>query len=504
MKKKRLKIFIIILLVCVLFLVVFIFTSTDVALIKKFDAEKKNIQTNKNYNNVKSKNNEYAFNLPILIIDTNGAKINGEEKIEATIKVYDNNGTSNYLSDEPLLEERIGIKIRGNTTRKLPKKQYSIEFLDNKNDDKKIAFLGMEKESDWTLNAPFEDKSFIRDVMAYHISNSVMEYSPDTRYCEVFLLQDNEDDLNSSNYKGIYIAIEKIKRSENRVSISKNTKAGDDTSFIISKNPDKPKDIVLENYGSSTYLYGNHMILEYPFKNVDDKQIEDINRYVSEFERILYSDKYDVDGEGYENYIDVDSFVDYYILNEFFRNTDSGIFSTYFYKDYGEKMKAGPIWDFNTSMGNSNIISDYNDYTGLYMAQRSWFDRLLKDRKFVDRVILRYEVLRKTYLSDEFLLSFIDEKVEFLGQAPYRNFERWPINISNQSELFKVAKNYFSDYGDDIKQISDFMKDNPNLLLSDEGMAQSYEEEIEMLKNFIVKRGEWLDINLKNLYKFTD
>ncbi|MCM1990222.1 CotH kinase family protein [Oceanirhabdus seepicola] len=448
---------------------------------------------------------EQGNNLPVIVIDTNGVKINGTEKINGTMKFYNSDNELNYRIDEPAFTSNIGIKIRGRSSRKFPKKQYSLELRDEQGTEKEKKILGMSKDSDWVLNAPFEDKSLIRNYMAYNISGKIMNYAPGSKFCEVYLLDDGSSEIEEKHYKGLYLMIEKIKRGNDRVDILPSQDDKGETSFIVAKDQPKEGDIVIQTYGKEIYIYDYGIVGIYPNRDITDNQIDYISKTISEFERVLYSDKYDVVGEGYGEHIDVDSFVDYFIINEFFNNTDAGIFSTYIYKDYGEKIKAGPVWDFNISMGNSNLLSEYYDYAGFYMPQTSWFERLMRDKKFVSKVINRYKLLRKTYFSDEYLIEFIDDTVELLGDAPERNFTEWPIYLSNQAEVFKNNHiEIFAPYEHDVKLLDEFFKANPRLLYPTEGMAQSYEEEIRMLKEFLINRGAWIDENIESLYKWTD
>ncbi|MDZ5253224.1 CotH kinase family protein [Clostridium sp. LIBA-8841] len=444
-----------------------------------------------------------GYNLPLVVIDTNGKKINGNESINGTIKIYDSEDGINSLSDEPILESNIQIKIRGNTTRRVPKKQYSIDLMDENEKKREEEILGMPKESEWILNAPFEDKSLLRNYLAYNISGEIMEYAPRAKYCEAFIVDDGEH-ISENHYKGVFLMIEQIKRDENRVNISKSNSSRDETSFIVEKNNPKEKDIVLHNYGKETYLYDYPILASYPKKDLTEGQMDYISKTISIFERSLYSNEFENKNIGYEKYIDVDTFVDYYIINEFFNNTDAGILSTYLHKDFGEKIKAGPVWDFNASMGNSNVLSPYYDYKGFYMNRTAWFDRLMEDKSFVTKVINRYKLLRKTYLSDEYLIEFIDNTVKMLGDAPNRNFEVWPIYMCNQFEMFKDYRNDFSQFEDDPKKLDEYLKDNTGLFKSTENMATSYNEEIEMLKVFLVNRGRWIDENIDKLYKWTE
>lgn len=472
---------------------------------EKSKEEAKKIQ-NKELNKTYESNLESSeFNLPIVIIDTNGKLVPREEKIPVNIQVYDDKGNSNKLANEPNIESKASVKIRGNSTSKYPKKQYSIELLTNKGKENEKKMLGMEKGSDWVLNGPFADKSLMRNYIALKTSKNIMEYAPDARFCEVFLIDDNSREIKEKHYKGVYVMIEEIKRDDNRVDITKSLDNLDETSFILAKDRQKEGDIKLRSYGKETYLYQYGLNVVYPKNSLTPGKQEYIEKYISEFERVLYSDKFNDPVEGYNKYIDVDSFVDYYVINEFFKNTDAGLFSTYIYKDYEEKIKAGPVWDFNKSLGNHNDnIGKPYDYTSFFMNQRPWFDRLMEDSNFANKVVDRYKSLRKTYLSDEYLLNLIDETVEVLGDATKRNFDQWPIEICNQAEVFEENEDVSGEYSADITKYEEFLKKNGHLLKDTTGKATSYEEEIYLMKDFIIKRGKWMDENIDSLSKWAD
>ncbi len=443
------------------------------------------------------------FNLPVILINTNGNSIKRREDITAHMQVYNSDG--NTLEEYPSFNEKINISIRGSSTSKYPKKQYSLEIINNSGKEKSEKLLGMESGSDWVLNGPFSDKSLMRNYIAYKTARNIMEYAPDVRFCEVFIIDDNGKVLEEKYYKGVYIMVEKIERDKNRVDINKVQDNTEETSFIISKNREKEGDIGLNSYGIQTYIDSYGLNIEYPKKKLTNEKNQYINKFISEFERVLYSDKFKDPIEGYRKYIDIQSFVDYYIINEFFKNTDAGIFSTYFYKDYEGKLKAGPIWDFNKSLGNHNEdIGVPYDYTSFFMINRPWFDRLMEDKKFSDEVVSRFKDLRKTYLSDNYLIEMIDETVILLGDATKRNFYIWPIEMSNQAEVFEENDYVTQSYSLNIEPYKEFLKKNHHLLKSTEYRAKSYEEEISMMKEFIINRGKWLDDNIDTLSKWSE
>ncbi|WP_370832163.1 CotH kinase family protein [Clostridium sp.] len=467
---------------------------------KEAQREKENYELNEFY--VYNLENT-AFNLPVIIINTNGNPIKRQEDIIADMQVYDSDG--NILEEYPSFEEKINISIRGNSTSKYPKKQYSLEIINNKGEEKSEELLGMESGADWVLNGPFSDKSLMRNYIAYKTSRNIMEYAPDVRFCEVFLIDDNSKVIEEKHYKGVYVMIEKIKRNENRVNITKSQDNVEKTSFILSKDRKKQNDIGLNSYGIQTYIDFYGLNIEYPKKELTDEKYQYINKFISEFERVLYSDKFNDPIEGYRKYIDVQSFVDYYIINEFFKNTDAGLLSTYFYKDYEEKLKAGPIWDFNKSLGNHNEdIGVAYDYQSFFMINRPWFDRLMEDKSFSDEVIKRYKQLRTTYLSDNYLIEMIDKTVTLLGDATKRNFYKWPIEICNQAEVFEENNDVTQTYSLDIEPYKEFLDKNNHLLKSTEYRAKSYDEEILMMKEFIINRGKWMDDNIDTLSKWSN
>ena len=168
----------------------------------------------------------------------------------------------------------------------------------------------MESGSDWALNGPFSDKSLMRNYIAYKTARNIMEYSPDVRFCEVFVIDDNSKVIEEKHYKGVYVMIEKINRDENRVDINKSQDNIEETSFILSKDRKKENDIGLNSYGIQTYIDFYGLNIEYPKKKLTDEKYQYINKFISEFERVLYSDKFNDPIEGYRKYIDVQSFVD--------------------------------------------------------------------------------------------------------------------------------------------------------------------------------------------------
>lgn len=402
--------------------------------------------------------------LPIVNIKTKNQVIPSQKQayITGDVYIYDNGKKVNNLGDDDSQSIKTRIRYRGRSSLSYDKKGYSLKFVNNK--DKKISkpFLGMSSDSDWVLHGPYIDKSLIRNYMWYNISHEIMGDAPDTRFLELYV-----DDT----YQGLYVAVEAVTQNANsRVKMSPLKKDSIATSYLIQLDSDKSLELAdLESLTKYTGVISDpnlYLTIKYPS---DDVLTEDIKKYIyddfNSFEKMLYSYDY----KDYEKYIDVDSFVDYFIINEFTQNYDIGYLSTYIYKDIFGKYKMY-VWDFDSA--SNNYQTDYlaPGKQGFELVHIVWFNKLMKDPKFVERVISRYTELRKSYLSTEYLNNYIDDTVAYLGDAVSRNFDVWGYTFSKKAENYKT----------------NFMPSN-------------YDEAVSHLKSSIKKRSEWLDNNIDNL-----
>ncbi|HMG89502.1 MAG TPA: CotH kinase family protein, partial [Chryseolinea sp.] len=142
-----------------------------------------------------------SSNLPIVVLKTT-VPIVDDPKTTASMGIIDNFPDRNNLSDPyNIYDGFVGIEIRGSSSQMFPKKQYGIELRDANGDGAAASILSMPEEEDWILFAPYNDKSLMRDALAYHMGRSLGRYAPRTRFCELVL--DNV-------YMGVYVVIEKI------------------------------------------------------------------------------------------------------------------------------------------------------------------------------------------------------------------------------------------------------------------------------------------------------
>lgn len=425
-----------------------------------------------------------SSNLPILIIDTQDQFIPDEPKIVSTIKIIDNGkGKRNSLTDSPAYAGKIGIEQRGATSRQFfPKKPYGFELRDTSGlVGVSASILGLPSEEDWVLNATYNDKTLIREVLTYDLYRSFSPlYVPRYKFCELML---------NGKYEGIYILFEKIKRDKNRLDISKlepKDNAGDALTGGYILKIDKNEGNVSRKWTSPypSPVSPQFIIpiqVEYPkFDDLTEPQFAYIKKYVTDFEDTLKGDNFRDSLQGYAKYIDADSWVDYLLINEVSHNVDAYRLSTFFYKNKdskGGKLTMGPIWDYNLTYGNADYCSgeafrgwtfDFNRVCpndGFQMP--FWWDRLLEDRNFAEKVRQRYHALRPNVLKTENLHRYIDSTAAVLQEARVRNFVRWPV-IGQ-----KIWPNFY--------------------------VGATYADEVAYLKTYITRRLEWMDQEITTL-----
>ncbi|NJK96294.1 MAG: hypothetical protein HC905_16510 [Bacteroidales bacterium] len=129
-----------------------------------------------------------SSNLPIVHINTNGRAIDDEPKIPGILSVmYKGVGAENNLTDTPILECRIGIETRGSSSQMFPKKSFGFETRTALDSNLNVSILGLPVENDWILYAPYDDKTFLRDILAYRLGNLMGHYTPRFVMCELYL-----------------------------------------------------------------------------------------------------------------------------------------------------------------------------------------------------------------------------------------------------------------------------------------------------------------------------
>jgi len=162
----------------------------------------------------------FSSNLPLVLINTFGHEVEHDEKTGAAIRFIQPEGQRCRLTGPAEFDGRALVNIRGRASLRYPKRSFTFRPLDEDDEYRKVPLFGMPSDSDWVLYAPYVDKTFLRDVLAYKLSNEMGWYASRTKFVELFL-NETPGKLSKATYMGIYVLEEKIKRSKERVDIAK-------------------------------------------------------------------------------------------------------------------------------------------------------------------------------------------------------------------------------------------------------------------------------------------
>lgn len=405
----------------------------------------------------------FTTNLPVLMIDTKSQLVEKENSIWGEIGIYDR--TENDIQKDPDLILDAAIKLRGASSyTNFDKPQYKIEFYKKSHKkDYSYGLGGMHPNSEWVLNGPFLDKTMVRNALMYGVSRELMDWAPDFRYIELFV---------DGKYQGLYLAVEKISRNEGRLNLSDFGLASGQTAYIMKRDRVGIELLEYDSYGIKNGYTKNAVSVQYPSPTeITKRQLNWIHKDFDDFEKKLYHANFAEEGFHYEDYIDVNDFVDYYLINEMSMNHDAGFLSTFYYKELDGKFKLA-VWDFNNTFDNYQGFK-IKTYETL-MAKTDWFDKLCEDRAFVEKVCTRYHQLRKTTFSEEHLLDKISDYQNTMGGAIDRNFTIWGYSF----EL--------------------------NLLVDKEAAdrdPESYDEAKRQLLVCMHERLNYMDVHIEDLYK---
>ena len=338
--------------------------------------------------------------------------------------------------------ENTSIKIRGrgNSTWYVhPKKPYQLKL------DEEQEFLDMPAEKKWIFLAEYSDKTMMRNTIAFEIGYlSNLDWTPESNFAEVFI---------NEKYNGTYNITQKVEEGDNRVVI------GSDGYLLEIDQLDRldPDDVF--------FYTGNFLInIKAPELELNSDAYNYVKNLLNEFEANLYSSQFKHPTEGYAKYIDVDSFIDWYLISEITKNQDSKSFSSIFLNVIpGQKIKMGPLWDFDLSFGNVDY-SECELATGFWVKDHKWYTKLFEDESFVEKVKIRFNFFKENE-------GYILDKMDF-----YANQLKW-----SQQENDMV-------WG----TLGTYVWPNPVVY-------NTYDEEVSHLKNWYSQRMNWLENAFNNL-----
>jgi hypothetical protein len=386
--------------------------------------------------------------LPAIKIDTQNRPVNSTSVwVEGTAyTLYDANGVQ-------LLNDYTDIKGRGNSTWGMPKKPYSLKLSTKK------SVLGMSEHKRWALMANYSDKTLLRTEVAFRMGTVFDNLAWTSRSKQVNFYFNNQ-------YVGVYQLTESIKIDTNRVNINEISEKNPGGGYILEIDVRKGE---IFNFTTTRGIVFNCSDPDDGLDKVIDGDtrtiFEKIRTDVQHVEDVIYSADFADFDEGYRKYIDIDSFVDWYLVNEITKNNDAVFYSSvYMYYDPVQKKYCmGPLWDYDISSGNINYNGNDNP-EGFWIKGCAWITRLFQDPYFVSLVKNRWNAKKQEIAN---LSQYIDDQAAYLDRAQTYNFKKW--NILNIYVW-------------------------PNAVVTG-----SYQGEIDYIKSWLGQRIAWLDTAINGL-----
>ena len=392
----------------------------------------------------------FSTSLPVMVLDSHGTGTQTKDSIYHPAWLYvfapGANGQTT-LTGTPQLATPMGMTVRGNFSSNFPKKSYSLELLDQLGANNPEPLLGLDKDRQWDLYGPWStDRSYIRNIFVYELSNRIGRWAPRTKIVETFVNVDN-DGVTTADYTGLALLIDRLKITKDRIDLAtlKSTDlTGSDVTggylLKIDPIPDLTHFNFITSRGAPSFLPGSTgIIVEDPDgSSLKPAQRDYIRNYVQTMENSLYAGR--AAGwatRDYLDYVDLPSWVDHHLMKCFFGDVDAFWHSDYFAKDKNRKMVSGPVWDFDGSMGydpgDPRAINPttWDTTGGRDVWNYDWWGQLLHDPEAMQAWIDRWQGLRRNEFANASLNAAADEiAARIPADAAARDVARWPDNAS--------------------------------------------------------------------------
>jgi hypothetical protein len=399
----------------------------------------------------------FSSHLPIVLIHTfesGPLDTYGTEHVPAALMVLEPTSGTSRIVGRATVDARVGMRVRGESSRRFPKKQYAIELRSDADErDSGQMMLGLPSHSEWVMSDPVVyDRSLIRNALAFALSNGIGRYAPRTRFAEAYLVDDGGD-VRASHFLGFFTLIEKIERDAQRVNVSRlpasATSAPAATGgFIVRIDKGAPDFDAGGRWLQFAYPDAEEMVL--PERK---PQLDFIRGFIDSFAQAAGAAdfRHPATRQHYSEFIDVDAWIDHNIINALAKNVDALRISAYFHKERGGRLAAGPVWDFDRSMGTpyDPRATDAEEWNMQWAAadyfNEGWWRLLFRDPDFRSRYRARFKALLDGQLSPDRLDRIVDTLASEVGDASERNFRRWPqsppLDNSHAAEI-SVLKDF--------------------------------------------------------------
>jgi hypothetical protein len=374
-------------------------------------------------------------------LECGGPAIPDEPKIPCAIRVEDGRGAVQY-------DGSAGVEKRGRSSLAFPKPQYAVELRVSPTDETEnpANLLGMGREEDWVLNGAYIDRALFRNKLLYDLFQSfggVERYAPESAFCELTL---------DGTWQGIYLLTERVKRDDDRVALPKDD-ALDGSSFLLEQDDEGGIRDVGIAFGRWRLIYPHE-------KRSSARQVAGVVRWLDGWADVVRGVDKQTD---LFSLVDLDSAVDFVLLQELAKNNDAYHLSLHVWRAPGGRLHFTP-WDLDLSFGQPNY-NDSDSPEGWILERPALVTVMAQQAAFQSRIKARWAELRAGVLSEDALLARIEHYVSTIAAHVERNFERWPIG-----EIQFLNDNLYP--------------------------VSSYQQELELVRAWIARRLAWIDNNI--------
>lgn len=351
------------------------------------------------------------------------------------------------------------VRGRGNSTWSVDKKPYKMKFKN------KADLFGMGKSKHWVLLANYYDVSMLRNKMTYWLGSELgMEFTPQCVFVNLVM---------NGKYLGSYYLCEQVRVGSSVVDIDDlekddDTKAATDEptitgGYLLGMSPyGKEGEVTFSTTRENSFELESPSFEGYS----NEAQLNYISNYVQKTEDAIYGKNFkDSKGIPYSDYMDVNSAIDYYWIQEISMNGDGFLSpSTYLYKKRDGKLFWGPLWDFDFVAWGATEF-DGNNVAGFTQNQKTWFAQLLQDDDFYAKLKARWPAIKAKLLEASKKGGKIDQYAQEQRLSQKYNYDIWPM---------------YDNYGSGMSNVT-------------------YNSEVERLKSWINQRVAWIDKNLNQV-----
>ncbi len=372
----------------------------------------------------------------------------GDDKKPVEVTITDASGKSIH-------ELKGEMKFRGSSSRNFPKKPYSLSLVDDSGEDQKIGLLGMDEASSFALNAAYNDRSLVRDILTYDLFNQSGHYAPRVRISTMTMKVGDEPEKEL----GIYLLIEKIDIAKGKVAIPKDKDGKSAYLLNVDRVKDGDKFVTTEK--------GLKVLVDYPkASKLRPEQEAEIVAFLNDIEARLKAPQTNGYYTLFSDRIDLESAVSIFITQELARNVDGYRLSSPMYIPPNGKLFFGPVWDMNLGYGNANYGNGWKTDGWRAAEEGVWFKDLMNHPEFCRELKTKWKQVRRGYLSNNNIFNVIDQNVQVMQPAIDDNFNLWGIG---------------------------------NYVWPNAYWLPTHKQEVDALKSWISLRTEWMDSTITQM-----